>query len=129
MDDKLDLSSLANADSGIGDAVSKLLARPDLISNIAKELGLSGGEREDAEKGSLSEEKKSPAAQEIVNDRARDHKGEVSDKKKLLLALRPYLNEKRREALDMMVNIESIGKLVGNIDPSTIAKLLGGGNV
>lgn len=125
MDEKLDLSALASSDGRIGDAVSKLLARPDLVMNIANELGLLGGEegKEKEEKTPTSEQKeeKTPAG------KALEDASEKSDRKKLLLALRPYLSESRREALDMMVSLESFGKILSGIDTNTLARLLTGG--
>lgn len=122
------LSSLAEGDSPIGDAVSKLLARPDLIMNLASELGIS--QNDDRTKNNTSKENdqndhNSQGGDNRPQQRSDDH---PTDKKKLLLALRPYMSEKRREALDMMINLESIGQLVGNIDLSSITKLIGGGD-
>jgi len=148
MDDKLDLSglsSLASSDSGIGDAVSKLLSRPDLIMNIANELGLGRGdsnapEEEGKATGDRKELKDGKSIVEESGDsiltagkdngaysQGKPRKGEnYSDKKKLLLALRPYMSERRREAVDMMINLESIGDLVGKLDPGLILRMLGG---
>lgn len=124
MDNNLDLSALANADGAVGDAVSKLLARPDLLMNLASELGLAPKNEE------TQKEDHSVKNDEHKNDAppiSKHDGGNIPDKKKLLLALRPYVSEKRREALDMMINLDSIGRLVGNIDPSVIMKMLGGG--
>jgi len=124
MDNNLDLSALANADGAVGDAVSKLLARPDLLMNLASELGLAPKNEE------IPNEDYREKNDERKNDAppiSKQESGNIPDKKKLLLALRPYVSEKRREALDMMINLDSIGRLVGNIDPSVIMKMLGGG--
>lgn len=118
------LSSLAGGDSPIGEAVSKLLARPDLIMNLAGELGIAPQadvQTDEKNNSDNAENKKTTSPQPKSEDRS-------ADKKKLLLALRPYMSEKRREALDMMINLESIGQLVGNIDLSSITKLIGGGD-
>lgn len=122
MDEKLDLSALASSDGRIGDAVSKLLARPDLVMNIANELGLLAGET-----GKEKEEKHASAEQNAPAEKGLAEASEKSDRKKLLLALRPYLSESRREALDMMVSLESFGKVLSGIDPNTLARLLAGG--
>lgn len=118
------LSSLASGDSPIGEAVSKLLARPDLIMNLAGELGIApqADVQTDEKNNSDNAENKKTAPPQ---PKPEEHS---ADKKKLLLALRPYMSEKRREALDMMINLESIGQLVGNIDLSSITKLIGGGD-
>lgn len=130
MDGNLDLSALASSDGAIGDAVSKLLSRPDLLMNIASELGLSGGavkseekQEDNREDGNRSDHSllESDGIKEKTPDKGSD------DKKKLLYALRPYMSPKRREALDMMIRLESIGRLVGNIDPQALIGLLGGG--
>lgn len=130
MDGNLDLSALASSDGAIGDAVSKLLSRPDLLMNIASELGLSGGAVKNEEKHEDNRENgnrsDSPPAEPVSIKEKTPDKGS-DDKKKLLYALRPYMSPKRREALDMMISLESIGRLVGNIDPQALIGLLGGG--
>lgn len=130
MDGNLDLSALASSDGAIGNAVSKLLSRPDLLMNIASELGLSGGAVKNEEKHEDNREDGNrsdspPAEPGSIKEKTPD-KGS-DDKKKLLYALRPYMSPKRREALDMMISLESIGRLVGNIDPQALIGLLGGG--
>ena len=51
------------------------------------------------------------------------------DRERLLLALKPYLSEKRRSAIDVMINLGSLGGLVSNLDPNILKTLLGGKNV
>ena len=131
MDNLPDLSALASSDSGIGDMIGKLMSRPDLIQNIASELGL-------APSAPPAEEKKAqngkddtiPASAPSPFESRGEKKGKTSDKERLLLALKPYLSDKRRDAIDMMLKLDSLTSLMGSINPDVIKTLLGGdGNV
>ena len=134
MDDRSDILSTPSFDGALGEAVGKLLSRPDLIANIASELGFSSSRHEEAAAEEKSREVQSVT--EIAVDRGRAEpvasrpaaEKDVGDnRKRLLVALRPYMSQSRREAIDMLINLESVGKLIGNIDPQTLTKLFSGG--
>ncbi len=120
MDAEFDLSGiLGGGDSAIGNAMNALLSRPDLIANIASELGLSGNAP--PPEPPKNREEKPP---EKPPEKPREVKGK-SDRDKLLLALRPYLSRERQGAIDMMVSLSSVGSVFGNIDPNIISSVLG----
>ncbi len=129
MDNMPDLSALASSDSGIGDMIGKLMARPDLIQNIASELGLSSPDSSVEQQT----ERKEPnaaiptSAPSPIGSGDLGKKGKTSDKERLLLALKPYLSDKRRDAIDMMLKLDSLTSLMGSINPDIIKTLLGGG--
>lgn len=133
-DGGFDLSSVLSSQGGMSDAISNamsaLMKRPDLISSIASELGLSGGTEEvpsDPEPNKESES--APASADEERKEAQQFKPSAhshSDKDRLLLALRPYLSPARQEAIDMMINLGSISSLLGNINPELLRSLLGG---
>lgn len=129
MENMPDLSSLASSDSGIGDMIGKLMSRPDLIQNIASELGLSSSSETKAEPQRDKKESEAIPASSSSPFGNGDHgrKGKASDKERLLLALRPYLSDKRRDAVDMMLKLDSLTSLMGSINPDIIKSLLGGG--
>ena len=129
MDNMPDLSALASSDSGIGDMIGKLMSRPDLIQNIASELGLSPSSTFGSEPPADKKESESAPASASVSFGNGDggKKGKTSDKERLLLALKPYLSDKRRDAIDMMLRLDSITSLMGSINPDIIKSLLGGG--
>ncbi len=113
MDDRGDALAGLPTDGAIGDMIGKLLARPDLIKGIADELGLGGAPTQKEPDGDppLPTPKISSAE---------------SNRSALLCALRPYLNEKRRAALDTIERLGSVGSLLGKTDLSLLASLLGG---
>lgn len=127
MDGGFDLSSLlssAGNTDAISNAMNILMKKPELIDTIAKELGLSEGEQNNEEKGSASE------TSETSRSAEKPAGGEKNgDRERLLLALKPYLSETRRSAIDIMISLSSLGGLVGNLDPNILKTLLGGKNV
>ncbi len=114
MSEDIDFSKLFGGENSdaIGNAVNTLLSRPDLVMNIAKELGLSG-------EAAPKEKNESPPKIEKEEKKP-------NDRDKLLLALRPYLNTERQSAIDLMLNLTSVGKLLGNVDPRIISAVIGG---
>lgn len=125
MDGGIDLSSLLSSAGGsdaISQAMSILMKKPELIDMIAGEL--SGGNEKGAqgakEDGSGEGSEKPKATQDAQKN---------GDRERLLLALRPYLSERRQSAIDVMISLGSLGGLVGNIDPNLIKTLVGGKNV
>ena len=127
MDGGFDLSSLlssAGSSDAISNAMSILMKKPELIETIANELGLSGGDQKsDVE---VKEEEVSTASEKAKVQPKNEKSG---DRERLLLALKPYLSEKRRSAIDVMINLGSLGGLVSNLDPNILKTLLGGKNV
>ena len=125
MDGGIDLSSLLSSAGGsdaISQAMSILMKKPELIDMIAGELS-SGNEKgtRDVEEDGAGEVSEKPEA-------TLDAK-KSGDRERLLLALRPYLSERRQSAIDVMISLGSLGGLVGNIDPNLIKTLVGGKNV
>lgn len=146
MDNGFDLSSLISGD-GMGDvisnAMSTLMKRPDLVQTLASELGLSSafsGEDPPAKENSTvkedvaaeqvsakpEEKKDEGGSRETFAHSSHKNSGGRSDKERLLLALRPYMSPRRQEAIDMMVQIDAIGSLLGGISPDLLKGLLGG---
>ena len=101
-----------------------LMKKPELIDTIANELGLSGTPQKDAETAQETAEHKSSEKEKTVPNSEKN-----GDRERLLLALKPYLNEKRRSAIDVMINLGSLGGLVSNLDPNILKTILGGKNV
>ena len=126
MDGGFDLSSLLSSAGGsdaISNAMNILMKKPELIDTIANELGLSGTPQKDAETAQETAEKSSEKEKTVPNSEKN------GDRERLLLALKPYLNEKRRSAIDVMINLGSLGGLVSNLDPNILKTILGGKNV
>lgn len=127
MDGGFDLSSLLSSAGGsdaISNAMNILMKKPELIDTIANELGLSGTPQKDAETAQETTEYKSSEKEKTVPNSEKN-----GDRERLLLALKPYLNEKRRSAIDVMINLGSLGGLVSNLDPNILKTILGGKNV
>lgn len=126
-DGGFDLSSLLSS-SGSADAISNamniLMKKPELIDTIANELGLSGNAQKDAETVQEAAVRESSEKEKTVQNGEKN-----GDRERLLLALKPYLNEKRRSAIDVMINLGSLGGLVSNLDPNILKTILGGKNV
>ena len=127
MDGGFDLSSVLSS-AGNSDAISKamgiLMKKPELIEMVANELGLSSdGEKSDPEPD------KPPEGERQQKVKTEQENKKTNDRERLLRALRPYLSEKRRGAIDIMISLGSIGDLIGNIDPSILKTLMGGKNV
>ena len=125
MDGGIDLSSLLSSAGGsdaISQAMSILMKKPELIDMIAGELsgGNEKGTRDVKEDGAGEVSEKPKATQDAKKS---------GDRERLLLALRPYLSERRQSAIDVMISLGSLGGLVGNIDPNLIKTLVGGKNV
>lgn len=125
MDGGIDLSSLLSSAGGsdaISQAMSILMKKPELIDMIAGELsgGNEKGTRDVKEDGVGEVSEKPKATQDAKKS---------GDRERLLLALRPYLSERRQSAIDVMISLGSLGGLVGNIDPNLIKTLVGGKNV
>ena len=125
MDGGIDLSSLLSSAGGsdaISQAMSILMKKPELIDMIAGELsgGNEKGTRDVKEDGAGEVSEKPEATQDAKKS---------GDRERLLLALRPYLSERRQSAIDVMISLGSLGGLVGNIDPNLIKTLVGGKNV
>ena len=127
MDGGFDISSLlssAGSSDAISNAMSILMKKPELIETIANELGLSGNGQKEGDGGNdmatsvPSEIEKKPSERQKNGDR-----------ESLLLALKPYLSEKRQGAIDIMISLGSLGDLVSRIDPNLLKTLLGGKNV
>ena len=127
MDGGFDISSLlssAGSSDAISNAMSILMKKPELIETIANELGLSGNGQKEGDGGNdmatsvPSEIEKKPSERQKNGDR-----------ECLLLALKPYLSEKRQGAIDIMISLGSLSDLVSRIDPNLLKTLLGGKNV
>ena len=93
----------AAAFGGLGDLASPLSAiasNPEIMSKLPalmSAFGAMGGKGKD--------------------DRGRDKDGKEKDDKriKLLLALRPYLSEHRREVIDYLIKMNTLGDALKNI--------------
>ncbi len=122
-DSSFDLSGILGSDTSgaIGNAINTLLSRPDLINNIANELGL-GNMQADRPSETAPEPRKTPESPK--SEPPKTAKKSVNDKDKLLIALRPYLSPERQSAIDMMLKLDEIGSLVGNIDPKLLNGIL-----
>lgn len=126
MDGGFDISSLLSSEGSadaISNAMSILMKKPELIETIANELGLSGNGQKGRDDGA-QESGGSSGIEKKPSERQKN-----GDRDKLLLALKPYLSEKRRGAIDIMISLGSLGDLVSGIDPDLLKTLLGGKNV
>lgn len=127
MDGGIDLSSLLSA-AGSSDAISNamniLMKKPELIEMVANELGFSDGGQKNAENNEAPGADSAPKNTNKVPSKEKN-----GDRERLLLALKPYLSERRRSAIDVMINLGSIGDLIGNFDPNMLKVLMGGKNV
>ena len=91
---------------------------------VANELGLSDGGQKNAENNEAPGADSAPKNTNKVPSKEKN-----GDRERLLLALKPYLSERRRSAIDVMINLGSIGDLIGNFDPNMLKVLMGGKNV
>ena len=128
MDGGFDISSLlssAGSSDAISNAMSILMKKPELIETIANELGLSGNGQKEGDGG--NDMATSVVPSEIEKKPSERQKN--GDRESLLLALKPYLSEKRQGAIDIMISLGSLSDLVSRIDPNLLKTLLGGKNV
>lgn len=126
MDGDFDLSSLLSSpgsSDAISNAMSILMKKPELVEMIASELGLANGENSTKNEQLIGGDKRMQDSEKPVKHEKN------SNRERLLLALKPYLNEKRQGAIDIMISLGSLGGLVGSIDPNMLKTLLGGNNV
>ena len=127
MDGGFDISSLlssAGSSDAISNAMSILMKKPELIETIANELGLSGTGQKEGDGGNDMATSVSSEIEKKPSERQKS-----GDRESLLLALKPYLSEKRQGAIDIMISLGSLSDLVSRIDPNLLKTLLGGKNV
>jgi hypothetical protein len=127
MDGGFDISSLlssAGSSDAISNAMSILMKKPELIETIANELGLSGNGQKEGDGGNDMATSVSSEIEKKPSERQKS-----GDRESLLLALKPYLSEKRQGAIDIMISLGSLSDLVSRIDPNLLKTLLGGKNV
>ena len=127
MDGGFDISSLlssAGSSDAISNAMSILMKKPELIETIANELGLSGTGQKEGDGGNDMATSVSSEIEKKPSERQKS-----GDRESLLLALKPYLSEKRQGAIDIMISLGSLSDLVSRIDPNLLKTLLGGQNV
>lgn len=125
------------APSSLSDAISKIMENPEIISTVASALGsmsaqkptATGAESEGVDSSSRSEQTSpSPDLSSIVTGLAplmsgmsakrspshekNDKGSEAVRREALLCALKPYVSESRREAIDYIIRISRISELL-----------------
>ena len=126
------------APTSLSDAISKLMENPEIISTVASALGSMSAQRPTAAKAEGSDSSAnpeqsaassaSPDLSSIVTGLAplmsgmgakQPHLHEKNDKgseavrrEALLCALKPYVSESRREAIDYIIRISRISELL-----------------
>lgn len=126
--------------SSLSDAISKIMENPEIISTVASALGsmsaqkptATGAESEGVDSSARSEQTSHPSAppdlSSIVTGLAplmsgmsakrspsheKNDKGSESVRREALLcALKPYVSESRREAIDYIIRISRISELL-----------------
>jgi hypothetical protein len=93
--------------------ISALTSDPAMMSRVMGALSsLSAGEGKDIRESAEQENHEAQESADIpVNAVLKTEpaeKSSVSDRKRLLYALKPYLNQSRREKADMLINIMSL---------------------
>lgn len=113
--------NVPNAD-GISEAVSKLMAHPELISAVASALGgMQGGvpspppPEEAAQSPSspkVSASPDIPASLSPLLSKLASQSGGVCRHEALLCALKPYVSPSRKEAIEYIIKISKMSNLV-----------------
>lgn len=89
--------------------ISALTSDPAMMSRVMGALSaFSAGAQSDTDRESVED---SDASEVPVNAVLKPNSAEnsaISDRKRLISALRPYLNQSRREKADMLINIMSL---------------------
>ena len=103
------------SDSSFEGALSGILGNDELMSKISSIVGAHSGKKEDALpdvmeaiSSALSEEKSKKSEENVP--RSVSKRG--SSMNPLLIALRPYLSDKRAELVDQLLKLESLTELM-----------------
>lgn len=94
----------------LSSVISAITSDPAMMSRVMGALSsLSAGDRNEiSEDGYTDKTAESESAAKASARPLPAQKSAVSDRKRLLLALKPYLNQSRREKADMLINVISL---------------------
>lgn len=131
-----DIKPLDGAQDGISNAISKLMEHPELISMVASALGNGGKQAEKStEREPSSSAAETPHASNVAASKELSadtlasvipmlsklssplsHSSGGSQHSELLCALKPYLNNNRRAAIDYVLKISQMSSLLGGLN-------------
>ena len=104
----------------LSDAMEKLMAHPEIIQLAASVLKQDGGtakaaDTEDGEKGAEAVPAIATGGSR-TEERGRTRRGgSLEGSVALLIALKPYLSEKRCETVDRLIEVGKIGRVISEL--------------
>lgn len=140
---EIKLTSDEKAPLQVSDAIERLLANPELLSTVASAIGASAPTAKESEKSdsSAKDEIDNNSENKASSDTQKDSEDSsaklpeimasvapaiaalygkggnqpTDDRTRLLCALKPYLNPRRKDAIDTIVKLAGISEILKNV--------------